>query len=112
VEVYDRERYFTFTGNVVGDFHRIVDAPGLEAFAAEYRRTPTVDLGTLPPARLTALTDDEVLATIQASRDAAAFHRLYIAVSVNNQSGSRDGLRFVVQYQLLEDWCLHRVSLG
>jgi hypothetical protein len=79
VEVYDRERYFTITGQVVPGYEQVAPAPDVDAFAAEYRSVPRAEVTTAVPPRLTALTDAEVVALIQASRDATAFHRLYIA---------------------------------
>ena len=71
-----RGGYFTVTGQVLDGLTAIVEAPDLEAFVAEHRRTTTpAKASTLPP-RLTELDDEAVLGIIAASRDAKALHRL------------------------------------
>jgi hypothetical protein len=79
VEVYDRGRYFTVTGRDAQGEVREAQA-AIDAILRRYRteQAPATD-ERLPPALLTELTDAEVVALIEASDDAAEFHRLYHA---------------------------------
>ena len=89
VEVYDRERFFTFTGQVLDGYDTVRDSQAaVEALVARHRPKAKT-AGPLPPPRNTELDDKAVVAQILASGRAKDFHRLFIAGETRtNQSES------------------------
>ena len=81
IEAYDRGRYFTWTGDVLGDRREPMRRHrALDEFVSEYLRRPQPkETPSSPSSRNANVSDEELIDLIAASPCARTFHRLFTA---------------------------------